>query len=168
MTDLLSMPRLTEEVKRFIVMDLATLRPPSEVAERVKEVFGIDVDRRQVHEYHPERIHKAPVAKKWVKLFEETRREFHRSAGKVPIALKAYRLRELNDMYFRAKQAGNFVLAAELLQQAAKECGDAFTNTRQITGKDGRPVEFRDVSDLTDEQLEAELRRLLGGCSDGV
>lgn len=156
------MPRLTEEIKRFIVMDLATYRPPTEVATRVREEFGVEVSRQQVHDYHPEKVHKKPVAKKWKDLFTATQKQFLKESAKQPVASKSFRLRELHDMYRRAKERGNLVLAKDLLQQAAKECGGAFTNTREITGKDGKPVEFRDVSELTDEQIEARLAKLMG------
>lgn len=161
------MPKLTEDVKRFIVMELATLRSPSEVASRVKEEFGIVIDRAHIHTYNPTKVHGPKIAKRWHQLFDATKEEFLKTAGRIPVALKAYRLRELHDMYLRAKQAGNLVLAAELLQQAARECGDVFTNRREVTGRNGRPVEFRDVSDMTDEQISSRLIELLGD-NDGT
>lgn len=156
------MAKLDEETKRLIVTELACFRTPTEVAEVVKETLGIEVDRRQVHEYNPLVAHKAPVAKKWATLFEETRKRFLDSVSDIPIANKAYRLRELQDMVTKAKRAGNLVLAAELMAQAAKDLGGSFTNQRQVTGKDGGPIQTHSqVENLTDEQLDKEFLAML-------
>lgn len=41
----------------------------------------------------------------------------------------------------KAKGSGNLVLAATLLEQAAKEMGNAYTNRRELTGPAGGPIE---------------------------
>ncbi len=43
-------------------------------------------------------------------------------------------------MAVKAEDQGNMVLAAQLLEQAAKEMGNAFTNRRELTGKDGKDL----------------------------
>ncbi|WP_237143578.1 hypothetical protein [Phyllobacterium zundukense] len=48
----------------------------------------------------------------------------------------------------KAETQGNMVLAANLLEQAAKEVGDAFTNRRALVGADGGPVEVRTLADF--------------------
>jgi len=45
---------------------------------------------------------------------------------------RAVRLRELTDLYERAKEQDNNEKAARMLKQAAKEVGEAFTNRQQI------------------------------------
>jgi hypothetical protein len=134
------MAKLPEEIKHFIVTELACRRTPSEVVERVKEEYGLPVDRRHVHIYNPTKVQAKPVAKKWVKLFEETREAFDRDQSAISIAGKNFRLRELDDLYQRAKSKGNHVLAAQHLKQAAEEAGGAYTNRRELTGKDGKDL----------------------------
>jgi hypothetical protein len=56
--------------------------------------------------------------------------------------------------------AGNIPVAAQLLEQAAKEVGDVFTNRRatEVIGKDGGPVEGHvvfNLKELSDEDLRA-------------
>jgi hypothetical protein len=47
------------------------------------------------------------------------------------------RLRLLDEMIAAAMEKRNFKLAAELLEQVAKECGNAYTNLRLLAGKRG-------------------------------
>jgi hypothetical protein len=74
-------------------------------------------------------------------------------------------LRTLQRMIDRAESQGNLSLVAQLLEQVAKETGDAYTNRHKLehTGKDGGPIKTQpvpvDLSDLTDEEL-AVLERL--------
>jgi hypothetical protein len=48
----------------------------------------------------------------------------------------------------KAEAQGNMVLASSLLEQAAKEMGGAFTNRRELTGKDGGAVEVKSLADF--------------------
>lgn len=129
---------LSEEVKCFVVRELACFRTPSEVADRVTEEYGLKLDRRQIQKYNP--IQVAEVAPKWRALFDATREAFLRDQASIGISQPAYRLRELQDMYYRAKGKKNDILAKEILEQAAKESGGAFTNRRELTGKEGRDL----------------------------
>lgn len=134
------MAKLDENVKAFIVMELATYRSPTEVAGRVGELFGIEITRHQAYDYDPTGAHGHKVAKKWKVLFGEAREAFKMEVMEISVTYRAYRLREISDMYLRAKRTGNLVLASSLLEQAAKEMGDSFTNRRELTGKDGKPA----------------------------
>lgn len=133
------MPKLTEPQKTLIVQRLAMYDTPTQVAEAVKEEFGIDIHRAHVAAYDAERT-PAP-ARKWVALFEATRKNFLDTAGAIPIANRSYRLRSLNRMAIAAEKQRNFVLAKDLHEQAAKEMGELYTNRHKIehTGKDGLP-----------------------------
>jgi hypothetical protein len=77
----------------------------------------------------------------------------------IPIANKAYRLRVLQRMATTAENMKNMGMTAQLLEQAAKEVGDAYTNKLKVesTGKDGGPIEHKD---MTNEQLDEALREL--------
>lgn len=147
------MPVLNEEQKRAIVQGLACFRTPSEVSEDVKEEFGVEIGREHVRRYNPQQCD--DVAKKWCVLFEATRKRFIAETAEIPISHQAFRLRELLDLYRQAKRSRNAVLAASLLEQAAKEGGGAFTNHRVLRGA----VATGDLSSVSDEQLD----RLIAG-----
>lgn len=134
------MVKLSEEIKHFIVTELACRRTPSEVVERVKEEYGLELDRRHVHIYNPTKIQAKPVAKRWRDLFAAAREAFDRDQAAISIASKNFRLRELEDSYYRVKKRGNEVLAKDILKQAAEESGGAYTNRRELTGKDGKDL----------------------------
>jgi hypothetical protein len=134
------MAKLTEPVQTFIVQALACFDSPTEVAKAVREEFGVTIDRQQAQQYHPERRASKGMAEKWVKLFHATREQFLKEAGKVPIAQQAYRLRSLQRLHELAVSRNNAALAAQLLEQAAKEVGGAFTNRREVAGPNGGPI----------------------------
>lgn len=128
------MARLTEDQKVFIVGRLACFHDQAEVAAEARDVFGIDVDRRQVHFYDPT----APASrtpKKWVELFDATRAAYLKARAEVGISHKRYRLEQLQRMYDRAMRMGpfgNIPLALSILEQAAKEDGGMYSNRHQV------------------------------------
>ena len=149
------MPHLTEPQKLFIVRELACFGSPSEVAARVKEEFGIEVSRQQVDIYNPDSSHGKELSKKWKKLHAEVREAFTKEQVDIPIRHRSFRSRELLEMYRRAKARGNLAQAAQFLEQAAKEWGDAYTNRQKVT-HDGTLA----TRAMTDEEIEAEIVRL--------
>ena len=48
----------------------------------------------------------------------------------------------------------------EVWKRIAKEMGNVHTNRREFMGKSGGPIQYRDMSEMTDEQVESELREL--------
>ncbi|MGY0790944.1 DUF2280 domain-containing protein [Azospirillum argentinense] len=133
---------LKPEVKAFIVQAVACFDPPSTVVESVKTEFGVVVSRQQVEAHDPTKVSGRGLAERWKELFEETRKAFLEDTSAIGISHKAVRLRALNRMAAKAEGMGNMALAAQLMEQAAKECGDAFTNKvrNEHTGKDGGPI----------------------------
>lgn len=125
------MAKLTEEQKRRIVQELACYRTPSEVAAIVKEEFGVEPSRQQVREYNPEQC---DCAEKWRALHAATRAAFLESQAQIGIAQPAFRLKVLDEILRRALQKKNDVLAADMLERAAKEVGGAYTNRRELAG----------------------------------
>ena len=57
------------------------------------------------------------------------------------------------------KASKNYLAMARMLEQIAKEVGNVHTNRHEFMGKDGGAIKFQDVGDMTDEQLDEELRR---------
>lgn len=156
------MAALKDDQKLYVVQALACFDTPSQVIEAVKHEFGIDVTAQQLQAYNPATKAGARMSQRLKDIFEATRKRFLEEVGEIPIANQSYRLRQLQRMAQEAMRRKNIVLAASLLEQAAKEAGGMFTNRRQMehTGKDGGPITTAavDLSGLSDEAL-AELMR---------
>ncbi|ESN30867.1 phage protein [Enterobacter sp. MGH 37] len=133
------MAALKPEVKAAIVQMLACYDTLSIVVEAIQKNFGIKVTPQQVESHDPTKVSGKGLAKKWVNLFNATRERFQTEISDIPIANKAYRLRALDRMMTRAEGMKNMALAASLMEQAAKECGDAYSNKQKVehTSPDG-------------------------------
>ena len=158
------MAALKEPVKIFIVQALACRDTPQEVAELVKQEFGIQIDRQQCSTYDPTKQRGKNLSKKFVELFDKTRADFDAGLIDIPIAQKHYRLKQYQKQLER--NAKNTVMSLKILEQAAKDVGGQFTNRQEITGKDGGPIqqETKKPPQYTPEQLAGmtaqELSRL--------
>ena len=124
------MAALSNEVKAFIVQALACFDTPTQVASSVREEFGIEVTRQKCEAHDPTKYAGRDLAKRWVVLFEDTRKRFLEETAEIPIANRAYRLRALGRMAVKAENSKNMALTAQLLEQAAKEVGDVYVNRR--------------------------------------
>jgi hypothetical protein len=134
---------LSTEVKAFIVQSLACYETPAKVIELVKENFKVVVTRQQVSAYDPANAMAKSLSQKWIDLFNTTRSRFQTEITDIPIANKAYRLRLLDRMATRAEGMKNLALTAEIIEQAAKECGDAYTNRHKFehSGPNGGAIQ---------------------------
>lgn len=126
------MAALNGEVKAFIVQSLACFDTPSTVVESVKKEYGLTITRQQVESHDPTKANGKGLADKWKELFKETRARFQTEITDIPIANKAYRLRTLDRMMMKAESMRNMALAASLIEQAAKEVGDAYSNRQKV------------------------------------
>jgi hypothetical protein len=126
------MAALQTDVKAFIVQALACFDTPSQVVESVQKEYGVTITRQQVETHDPTKTSGKCLAKRWVTLFEDTRKRFREDTADIPIANRAFRLRALGRMAERAESIKNLALAAQLMEQAAKETGGAYTNKQQV------------------------------------
>jgi len=156
------MASLKPEVKAFIVQGLACFDTPSQIVESVKKEFSVDITRQQAASHDPTKAAGVGLAPKWVELFKSTRERFQNEISDIPIASRAYRLRALDRMATKAEGMKNIAMAAQLLEQAAKEVGEAYTNRQKIehTGKDGGPIKTTQTQ-LTPEQLREALKGII-------
>lgn len=154
------MASLKPEVKAFIVQSLACFDPPSQVVDAVLKEFGVNITRQQAESHDPNKAAGKTLAKRWVDMFNATRERFQNETADIPIANKAYRLRVLDRMAANTEKVKNYGMTAQLMEQAAKECGDAYTNKQKVehTGKDGGPIES---SALTPEEYKQARREML-------
>ncbi|HGO4234249.1 DUF2280 domain-containing protein [Klebsiella quasipneumoniae subsp. similipneumoniae] len=137
------MAALKPEIKAFIVQSVACFDTPSQVVESVLKEFGIQITRQQVEQNDPTKISGKGLAQKWVDLFNRTRDHFLNEISDIPIANKAYRLRVLQRMSTTAEGMKNLGMTAQLLEQAAKEVGDAYTNKHKFehSGPNGGAIQ---------------------------
>ena len=131
---------LAEEVKTFIVQQLACFKTPSGVAKAVKAEFSVDVSRQAIQVYDPTSAAGRDLGAEMKAVFESTRARFLEETADIGLAHKAVRLRMLDRMATVAEERGNMALAAQLLEQCAKEMGGAYTNRRELTGKGGKDL----------------------------
>lgn len=155
------MAKLTDDVKRLIVTQLAQFRGYAEVARAVTEETGVSVDRFQVRTYDPTKAAYAG-SEKWREIFDQVRSRYLNSIESVPIAHKAYRLNVLQQICDEALNKGNAVLAAATLEQAAKEVGNSLTNERNIRMNGSK----NSLSELTSEERRAMVTEMLRNALD--
>ncbi|MNE86389.1 hypothetical protein D3C80_1834850 [compost metagenome] len=98
------------------------------MAEAVNKEFGIEISRQTAESHDPTKRQGKNLAKRWVVLFEDTRKRFREETSEIPIANRAFRLRVLGRMAEKAENMKNMALTAQLLEQAAKEVGDVYVN----------------------------------------
>lgn len=153
------MAALNDKVKLAIVQALACFDTPTQAAEVVKQEFGLEVPRQQVATYDPTKPAGKNLSKKLAEIFHATRKAFIEETARIPIAQPAFRLRVLQRMLATAEQRGNMALVAQLLEQAAKETGGAFTNRRELTGRDGGPI-AQHTTTVTPEELAQAVRNV--------
>ncbi|WP_175984590.1 DUF2280 domain-containing protein [Burkholderia stabilis] len=149
------MAALPEHIKLYVVQSLACFDTISRVAKAVREEFGVEVSPQQCERYDPTKRAGSTLSKKYREIFERTREEFLQDTSRIGVAHRAVRLRKLDQAVGLAEQRGNIPLMAQLLEQAAKEAGDAFTNRHRLehTGKEGGPITA--ISTVTNDPQEA-------------
>lgn len=152
------MAALKEPVKIFIVQALACRDTPQEVADIVKQEYGIKIERSQVALYDPTKAAGKNLSKKFIDLFNETREKFDAGLINIPIAQKFYRMRQYQKHL--EKNARNTVMSLNIMKQAAQDLGGQFTNRQEITGKDGKPIETINQNVPTDSYLKAREQAL--------
>ena len=128
------MAALSDDVKAFVVQALACFDTPSQVAEAVKDEFGLVIPRQQVALYDPTKATGKNLANKWRHLFEATRDEWRKGVTEVPIANRVFRLRALDRMAVKAERMRNLPLAVQIHKQAAQEVGDVYVNKGRAGG----------------------------------
>lgn len=150
------MAALPDTVKTRITQGLACFDTPSQVAKDIQAEFGLSVTPQQCEAYDPTKRSGERLGKKFRAIFEQTRETFLNDTSRIGVAHRAVRLRKLDRAADLAETRGNLPLMAQLLEQAAKEAGGSYTNTKKLehTGKDGAPIENRTV--IVDEKQVAD------------
>jgi len=150
------MARLTTPEKRQVVQRLAAFETPTEVVQWAAEDLEKQLSHEQVSYYDPTRGSRH--SPKWEELFYEAREEFLNDLDTIPLSHRAVRLRELTDLYERAKEQEEVEKAARMLKQAAKEVGEKFTNVerKEHSGPDGEAMQMQWVDPESVDDADAE------------
>ena len=151
------MADLIEEQKLEIVSMLACFREPSAIMAHFQSEHGLQLDRKQVGRYDPQRSYYAG-GDKWRAIFDARRSAFLEDVSAVPIAHMGYRLQMLQQGLDAARRANNWPLVASLLEQAAKEIGGVYTSRRTLQISDTAP---KSAANLTPEERKAALTELI-------
>jgi hypothetical protein len=130
------MATLKDQHKRFILERLACYDSPSEVRDALEEALGVRAELDQIVYYDATTgTGRQKLGRKWKEYFEAVRKRFVEDSSQIPIAHKNFRLRQLEKMARKAHELKNYVLVKDLLEQAAKEMGEAYTNRRIVDGR---------------------------------
>lgn len=148
------MPTLKGDIKVFIVQSLACYETPTQVVESVKDGFGITLARSHIQQYDPTKRAGKDLGKKFVELFNSTRKTFLESISEIPIAHQSFRLKALQRSYDWFVAKNNYIAANQVLEQSAKEGGNFYTKKTKL-------------GDDADHQLRA-LYKMVSGSSIGV
>jgi hypothetical protein len=152
------MAKLGGEHKAFVIRCFARFEPVADVVRSLKAEFGIDVPAAQLYAYHPDNVDYR-AAKRWKELFQAERKAFLENVQSIGIANKTYRIAELHKLCVVAIGRKNVKLAAELMEQAAKEMGEVFTNKREIKS-DVRSLTATMTTDELRNEILADLKAL--------
>ena len=128
---------MNDEIRTFVVQCLAAFDTPTQVVDAVKTEYGVQMTPQAVQSYDPTKYAGRNLKPKWRNIFEASRKSFLEDVNAIPIANKAARLRALNRMAQKAEGMKNIGLASKLMEQAAREMGNAYTNKVDHQSSDG-------------------------------
>lgn len=142
---------LNDKQKAWLVARYACYGRTTEVLHDFAAEFGVSITGEQARNYDLSGVRDLEHAKhkgvaKWMKLWTDTRAEFEQSVKDIAIASPTYRVKKLDEMFAIAFSKKNWKSAAQLLEQAAKETGGAFSGRRVIEGA----VDHRHTHDVDD------------------
>ena len=151
--------KLNDEQRAFLVRENACYARPTEAAKALLDHFGIEITPSNAEKYDPTKVAGKRCAEKWRVLFKATRKAFIKHLEtRIPHAHKAYRVKKLAAAADAFEASKNYVAMANMLEKIAKEIGNAYTNRYEHTGKDGGPIQYQPVEQMTDDELDAEIR----------
>lgn len=119
---------LSDAVKRRIVEHLACYCTHAEVVELIVDEFGVEMTPRHVRAYDPNSFQFAG-SHHWLEYYRMVRERCGKEVGKVAIAHRAYRMQQLQRIFDGAMDRGDYQLARQTLEQAAKEMGSWYVKS---------------------------------------
>lgn len=159
--------KIPDEVKAFIVAELACYSSPSEVAALVLQEFDLTIDRRIIQQHDPTKEAGSHLAQRWIDQFEAARREFNELRSAVPIANKIRRLKLLDQSVRQLLARKNVMGAAQLMEQAAREVGGIYERHRPGPGGGSGSRSLDTIRVPTTEKVAATRAKLKGFLKGG-
>lgn len=141
--------KLSKEIQFFIVEQLARFRSSKQIIDEVKELFNEILTKQNIYYYSklcnnplPENAAKATKALR--EHFDESRKKFKKDVESIGGFHQPYRMQILQDE-LDAELAKVYPLKrtpviTDILKQMAEEVGGKYTNRRELTGADGKPL----------------------------
>jgi hypothetical protein len=134
-------PKLTDKIRAGVITRFACCYSVEDVRAWLKAEHGVELEPSALSYYNGNNPGAyASLSVRWRTLFDEKRAAYFEDVAQVPISHKRHRLQIANDQIERlaanvASGRGGINLVMldslkALLEYAAKESGDAFTNTR--------------------------------------
>jgi hypothetical protein len=123
-------PKLTDDQRRFCVYCFAHWKTPQQTADALKDFYGVSITRQCVATYSPKLNPK--ISEKWRSVFDAERKRFVEEVDGIAIAHLSYRLEMYDRIVEKVMASGDSATALAALEQAAKDKGGVFTNTRQV------------------------------------
>ena len=143
--------KLTEEQKAFIVRAYARFEATAEICLSFREKYNVELPQQRCLQYNPASV-SFMASPKWRDLFDRAREHFITNTQDIGITNKTVRLQRLEKLCVSAISRKNTKLACEIMEQAAKEMGEVFTNKREIKS-DVRSV----TATMTTDELRNEI-----------
>lgn len=121
---------LSYPAKVRLVTLLAQFSGPAEAARVVSEEFSVILDRRTAWKYDASKPG-CKTGPRLRQLFAAVRNRWLEDVASIGIAHQAHRLRVLDRLAQKLEHDGDYLGAARVLEQAAKEAGGLYTNVRK-------------------------------------
>lgn len=142
------MTELKNDVQTFIVQRLACYESVQDIAAAAKEIFDIEISRQLISSYDASKPY-CRASKKWKSLFYSERARFLKEIREIPILNKSFRgaaLQRAYDKLTANERGANWKLVLAVLEQAAREEGNFYTNRRELTGANGKDLLPADIA----------------------
>ncbi|BDI33424.1 hypothetical protein CCAX7_54750 [Capsulimonas corticalis] len=153
---------LPSDIVTYIIDRLAQYAGPTEIRSEIMDLFGRDVPKATINRYNPNTVQgEKEMAEALKALFFERRARYLDRLDDIPIANPAVRLQKIQSVVDRCEINGNDVLLLQAAKQAAEERGGAYTNRRELTGKDGGAIALKNEPPVELSKLSEERFKLL-------
>ncbi len=153
--------KLTDIHRAFLVREFACFASPMQAADALREEYGIEITPQSAQHYDATSGAGSRAAKKWHDLFDVSRQAFlDEVSERIPHAHKAVRIKKLARASDAFEKSKNYMAMARMLEQIAKEVGNVHTNRHEFTGRNQGPIKFAEIDDMTDEQINLELKQI--------
>lgn len=156
------MAKITPQAKADIMRWLAQGQKYEQILKGLEARHGITVVRQALEYYNPASPKSKRLSKHLREIYETARQLYLSDLTAIPESHKAVRVRMLAEMANDSMTRKNYRVAADLLEQIAKETGNVFSNRHEVTGPKGQPIQHaHHLSDAeVTERLSAKLTEM--------